>query len=1151
MNHQPAQRGDREERLNDILAEWLEAAETGSTPDEDAFLQRYPEFADALRQHLDDWKRFPRVAATSAATPRPAATVFDDHDASRLAEPAAALNALIGDYEVLEELGRGGMGIVCKARHQTLNRLVALKMLRAAGPGVEPDLQRLRHEAEMVAALDHPHIVPLYEVGEHDGRLFLSMKLIEGGPLSARLAEFAADPRRATKLLATIAHAVHHAHQRGILHRDLKPSNILLDAAGQPNVTDFGLARKVEGHDELTLSGALVGTPGYMAPEQTLGRRDVVTTAADVYGLGAILYALLTGEAPFRGLSPLDVLKQVREREPEPPRRRNPRVARDLQTICLKCLDKEPQRRYGSARELAEDLERFLNHEPVQAQRPTLVSRLGKWARRHQAVALAASVGVVLALVVSCIAVVLLTAAYQEEALQRQAAETERALAQQEQTKAEQAQQREKDERQKAEQAAVKERQAREVAEERRKQAEAVATFLESLFRGLDPRAEQKDGPSLTEQLLAKLEEADSQLKEGALDPITQIRMQNALGVAYLGLGEAPKALSHLQCALEKVQARQGADHSDTLATMCNLASAYKAVGELDLAVQLQERALEKRQAKLGADHLDTVQSMNNLAVTYRAVGKFARAVELLEQTLQKREATLGPDHPDTLMTMNNLAGAYREAGQFDRAVQLHEQALEKQKVTLGPDHADTLTTMNNLALSYQAVGKLDLAVQLHEQTAERTKAKFGPDHPNTLNSINNLAKAYLAKSKFNQALPLFEQNLEKTKARLGADHPQTLNSMNNLAYAYRAMGKLNQAVQLYEKTLDKQKAKLGADHPNTLMTMHNLAYAYQAMGKREQAVLLFEQTLQKQKVKLGTDHPDTLNTMNCLGGAYYAMGKFDLAVPLYEQILQNRKAKPGPDHADMLATMNNLASAYQALGKLDRAVPLFEQSLQEHKARLGLDHPNTLFSMNNLAGAYETVGKLDRAVPLFEECLEKMKVQLGPDHPDTLNTMCNLALACTKQGEFAKAEPLLRTLVAAHTRAHGANHPATASALANLGSSLLQQRRYDEAETVLRDCLKIREQIQPAAWTTFNTKSQLGGSLLGQQRYTDAEPLLLQGYKGMKQRAATIPPQAKVRLVEALKHLVQLYETTAQEAEAAAWRQKLQDAKQNQPSPR
>jgi serine/threonine-protein kinase len=481
MNHQAGQRGDRQERLNDILAEWLEAAEAGATPDEDAFLQRYPEFADALRQHIDDWKCFPRLAAASAVTPQPAATVRDDDDASP-GDPAATLQACIGDYEVLEELGRGGMGIVCKARHQTLNRLVALKMLRAAGPGVEPDLERLRHEAEMVAALDHPHIVPLYEVGEHDGRLFLSMKLVEGGPLSERLAEFAAEPRRAARLLAAVAHAVHHAHQRGILHRDLKPSNILLDAAGQPYVTDFGLARKVEGHNELTLSGALVGTPSYMAPEQALGRREAVTTAADVYGLGAVLYALLTGQAPFRGLSPLDVLKQVREREPEPPRRRNPRVARDLQTICLKCLDKEPQRRYGSARELAEDLERFLNHEPVQARRPTVVSRLGKWARRHQAAVLAASVGVVLALVVSCIAVVLLTAAYQEEALQRQAAETERALAQQEQTKAEQAQQREKDERHKAEQAAVKERLAKEVAEERRQQAEAVATFLESLF---------------------------------------------------------------------------------------------------------------------------------------------------------------------------------------------------------------------------------------------------------------------------------------------------------------------------------------------------------------------------------------------------------------------------------------------------------------------------------------------------------------------------------------------------------------------------------------------------------------------------------------------------------------------------------------------
>jgi tetratricopeptide (TPR) repeat protein len=1108
MNHQPGQRDDREERFSNILAEWLEAAEAGGMPDEDAFLRRYPEFADSLRQHFDDWKRFPRGTAAAAATPPPAANTSDDNDTSPGA-PGAAPGTCLGGYEVLAELGRGGMGIVCKARHRDLNRLVALKMLRAAGPGLEPELQRLRHEAEMVAALDHPHIVPLYEVGQHDGRLFLIMKLIEGGPLSARLPAFTAEPRRGAQLLAAVARAVHHAHQRGILHRDLKPSNILLDAAGQPYVTDFGLARKVEDHADLTQTGDLVGTPSYMAPEQTLGRKEAVTTATDVYGLGTVLYVLLTGEAPFRGESPLEVLEQVREREPEPPRRRNPRVPRDLQTICLKCLDKDPQRRYGSARELAEDLERFLNHEPVQARRPTLVGRLGKWARRHQAVTLAASVGVVLALVVSCIAVVLLTAAYQEQGLQRQTAENERTLAQQEQAKAEQAQRREKEERHKAEQAAAKERQAREVAEERRKQAEAVVTFLESLFISLDPRAEPKDGLSLTEQLLAKLEAADRQLQEGALDPITQIRLQNALGVAYLGLGEAPKALSHLQRALEKVQAMQGADHPDTLVTMCNLAFAYKAVGELDLAVELHEQALEKRQAKLGADHPDTVQSMQNLAITYQAVGKFDRAVELLEQTLQKREATLGRDHPNTLTTMSDLAGAYEIAG------------------------------------------KLDLAVLLFEEDLEKVKARLGADHPQTLTSINNLAKAYLAKGKLDQGLLLFEENLEKTKARLGADHPQTLTSMNNLACAYQAAGKLNKAVQLYEKTLDKEKAKLGADHPNTLMTMHNLAYAYKAMGKREQAVLLFEQTLQKRKVKLGTDHPHTLDTMNFLAETYYDLGKFDLAVPLYEQVFQNRKAKPGPDHATTLATMNNLASAYQALGKLDRAVPLFEESVQEHKTRLGPDHPNTLFSMNNLAGAYETAGKLDLAVLLFEETLEKMKVKLGPDHPDTLNTMCNLALACTKQGKFAKAEPLLRTLVAVHTRAHGANHPATAGALANLGSSLLQQRRCDEAEPVLRACLSIRQQKQPEAWTTFNTQVLLGASLLGQKKYQDAEPLLRAGYEGLKLREKQIPPQRKIRLIEALEGLVQVYEATAQEAEAAAWRQKLQDAKKNQPPPK
>jgi serine/threonine-protein kinase len=384
---------ERDERLALLLDQLAARAREGQTADIDAVAATHPDLATELRQ-LWAAAQFAEAFARPAPLPSPPRT------APSALPPAApeSLPRAFGDYDLVAKLGQGGMGIVYKAWERSLRRPVALKMIRRGEHATPADLARFQVEAQACAHLDHPNIVPLYGAGERDGQAYLAMRYVEGETLAALLARGPLRPREAARLLATVARAVHYAHERGILHRDLKPSNVLLDRAGQPHVTDFGLAKRVTGAEDVsarsgvTASGSIVGTPAYMAPEQISGSRGTLSSVSDVWALGVILYEMLTGRPPFQAPTQVDVLFLVLDQDPVRPGLLNPKVDPDLELICLKCIQKEPELRYASARELADDLEAYLNGETLSVRRSTLRDLGGLFSRllreTHHAVVL-------------------------------------------------------------------------------------------------------------------------------------------------------------------------------------------------------------------------------------------------------------------------------------------------------------------------------------------------------------------------------------------------------------------------------------------------------------------------------------------------------------------------------------------------------------------------------------------------------------------------------------------------------------------------------------------------------------------------------------------------------------------------------------------
>lgn len=827
----------------------------------------------------------------------------------------------VGNYELLEEVARGGMGVVYRAREINPPRPIALKMILAGQFATPEAMERFQVEARANAALDHPNIVPVYEVGEIEGRPFLSMPFMNGGSLQQLLAGGPVAPGEAARLVRPVADAVQYAHERGIIHRDIKPQNILLHrgegiqtcAVGNstmghglpagstasckgptPRLTDFGLARVAEDESRLTVAGEPLGTPSYMPPEQAAGRIQDIGPSSDVYSLGAVLYSLLTGRPPFQSASTHETLRQVCESEPVSPRQLNPVVPRDLETICLKCLAKEPARRYQSAAALAEDLERFLTGLPVQARPVLAVERGWRWCWRNKAVA--SLLGALALVLLGSLAG--LTALYLNADRHRQ------------------------------------------MAEKRHTEAQAVTRFYEDhLLAAARPKG-WAGGLGKDVTLKQALDQAAPMIEKAFPgQPEPEAAARHTLGVTYYHLGLFGAASFHLEKAYALRQAVLGPEHPETLASLHDLARVRWKQYKLAEAIAFERQALEKRRLVLGAEHEDTLFSQLNLGLFLSESGQVDEAETVLRQAIEACCRTLGPDHHHTLHGQNDLAVLLCTRGRLQESVELDRQTLAGRRCSLGVDHPDTLRSMGNLATGLARVGKFAESEALQRQALEARRRVLGAQHEEVLWSQINLGRVLGSQGKFHESEILFRQTLEVALRMLGPDNRWTLTAQTDLANVLKELGKLEEAKRLHSQAFKTRGRVLGAEHPDSLWSQNNLAEVLRCQGQLSEADNLFRKGLEIQKRVLGCEHFSTLTTQNNLAITLGEEGAPNEAETLFRQVLAGRRKSLGPDHPDLASTLADLGLLLIDNGRAMEAESMVRECLTIREKSLPCGH--------------------------------------------------------------------------------------------------------------------------------------------------------------------------------------------------------------------
>ncbi len=901
----------------------------------------------------------------------------------------------IGRYELLRELGRGGMGAVYLARRadREFEHRVALKLIQP-GLGSDAVVRRFRRERQILARLEHPSIAKLLDGGTtEDGLPYLVMEFVEGEPIDVYCDRqgLGVEPRLA--LFRKVCAAVVHAHRNLVVHRDLKPGNILIRPAagrslGEVKLLDFGIAGLLEPdgdgtNPEVTAFATVrpLMTPAYASPEQVRG--EPVGTTSDVYSLGVVLYQLLAGQRPYDlgGRSAAEIERVVCDNVPPAPSEAIRRAADggalpsgepaaparrldgDLDNIVLKALAKERQRRYGSVEQLYDDVGRHLDGRPVLARKSTFTYRADRFVRRNRwPLAAALAVAALLAGLVVSTAVQSVRIARERDKAQQVAdllvdlfALTEPGVARR---------------------AGPTERQsldlrAAAIVAGLQAQPEMQTTLLGTMGRVYHRRSFHEQAEDILRQALAIARDRGEGLGVAqAADDLADLLLDTA---------RLSEARSLLEEALDIRRRRLGGEHPKIAESLLGLAEVLVQEGDYDAARERCEEAVALRRRLLAGDDPLLAESLNDLALVHHELARYDEAEPLLEEALEIYRGRFGDEHPDVAMVLGNLGQLLRDRHDYDRAEPLLRRALALDRRLSGDDHPDVAQDLDNLALLLEDRGELAAAEASCRQALEIRRRRLGPDHPAVAESLNNLGA--LTHVRGGDAEPEFRRALEILRRNHPSGHPDLASTQNNLAVVLQAAGRDDEAEPLLEEALEIRRRMLPPEHPELAFSLDNLAVHYLARDRFDDAEPLVRQALEIWRRSYGDDDPMVAQSLRRLGDLRREQGELTAAATDLAAALELQQRLFGERHPEVARTLTSLASLRRLEGEAGEAEALYRRALGMARATLAAGHRDLAGPLVGLGRLLLSSGRAAEARPLLEEGLEVRGATLRPGH--------------------------------------------------------------------------------------------------------------------------------------------------------------------------